>query len=169
MANYGKVKIKDLPVLISDKSIYCEGGGRLLSDIMWPVGSVYISVNNTNPSTYWGGTWVKIASGRVLMGASNDNQLNTTVNSGLPDIYGAVGMGWGDSSAPTLIFNRGYSGALSYYNDGSTSYFTSSNNGSGTHYNQTIRFRASDYNSIYGASSIVQPPAYYVYMWRRTA
>lgn len=26
MTNYGKTKVKDLPVLISDKSIYCEGG-----------------------------------------------------------------------------------------------------------------------------------------------
>lgn len=28
----------------------------------YPVGSVYFSVNNTNPSTYFGGTWVQIGS-----------------------------------------------------------------------------------------------------------
>lgn len=60
MANYGKVKIKDLPVLISDKSIYCEGGGRLLSDSIQPTGSIYISTNNVNPRTLFGGEWSQI-------------------------------------------------------------------------------------------------------------
>lgn len=35
---------------------------------VWPVGSIYISVNNTNPSTYFGGTWVSFGAGRCLVG-----------------------------------------------------------------------------------------------------
>lgn len=36
---------------------------------MWPVGSVYISVLNTNPSTLFGfGTWAAFATGRTLVG-----------------------------------------------------------------------------------------------------
>ena len=41
-------------------------GGKSMSDllnIIYPVGAVYTSVNNTNPSTLFGGTWETIAGG----------------------------------------------------------------------------------------------------------
>lgn len=37
---------------------------------MYPVGSIYLSVKNTNPSTYFGGTWVAWGSGRVPVGST---------------------------------------------------------------------------------------------------
>lgn len=43
-------------------------GEKVVSTEMWPVGSVYISVSNVNPSTLFGGTWVSFASGRTLVG-----------------------------------------------------------------------------------------------------
>lgn len=52
-------------------------------NIIYPVGSIYMSVNNTNPGTLFGGTWKRIAQGRTLMGegvvqANNDNWCGTT-------------------------------------------------------------------------------------------
>lgn len=38
----------------------------------YPVGSIYMSVVGTNPSELFGGTWVDIAHGCVLIGASED-------------------------------------------------------------------------------------------------
>lgn len=37
-----------------------------------PVGSIYISVNTTNPNTYFGGTWERIK-GRFLLGADDSS------------------------------------------------------------------------------------------------
>ena len=37
---------------------------------LYPVGSIYMSVNSTNPSTYFGGTWERIK-GRFLLAADD--------------------------------------------------------------------------------------------------
>lgn len=37
----------------------------------FPVGSVYITTTNTNPSTFLGGTWTQIAQGRTLIGVGS--------------------------------------------------------------------------------------------------
>lgn len=34
----------------------------------FPVGSIYLSVNSTNPTNYYGGTWVLIGQGRTIVG-----------------------------------------------------------------------------------------------------
>lgn len=41
-----------------------------LLEMVYPVGSIYMSVNATSPSTFFGGTWVKIE-GRFLLGATD--------------------------------------------------------------------------------------------------
>lgn len=45
-------------------------------NMIYPVGSVYVSVNSANPSTLFGGTWEQIK-GRFLLGQGN-NVTNTT-------------------------------------------------------------------------------------------
>ena len=54
----------------------------ILLDI-YPVGSIYLSVNNTNPGTLFGGTWVAWGSGRVPVGVNtNDSNFNTVEKTG---------------------------------------------------------------------------------------
>lgn len=40
-------------------------------DTVFPVGSIYLSGNNTSPAALFGGTWVKIAENRAIMGAGS--------------------------------------------------------------------------------------------------
>lgn len=42
--------------------------GRTLFDWIYPVGSIYMSVNSVNPGTLFGGTWVAWGAGRVPVG-----------------------------------------------------------------------------------------------------
>lgn len=45
---------------------------------LYPVGSIYISTNaNFNPQTAWGGTWMKTADGRCLIGANSTYPLGS--------------------------------------------------------------------------------------------
>ena len=48
-------------------------------DMVYPVGSIYISVVNTNPSSLFGGTWVAFASGRTLVGVDTSQSDFSTV------------------------------------------------------------------------------------------
>lgn len=51
--------------------------GSGLLNAIYPIGSIYMSVNNLNPSTIFGGVWEQMAKGRTLVGVdSNDNDFN---------------------------------------------------------------------------------------------
>lgn len=54
-----------------------------LVDLVYPVGSIYMSVNSTNPSQLFGGTWVAWGSGRVPVGVNtSDTDFDTVEETG---------------------------------------------------------------------------------------
>lgn len=125
----------------------------------YPVGAIYISTSSISPASLFGGTWESIASERVLMGVSGSHGAGSTVSAGLPNIKGAVLDTWHGG-------NPSGSGALSVAVNGRSAV---RNGDDGTFTWGNFYFNAASYNSIYGNASTVQPAAYYVYMWRRTA
>ena len=51
--------------------------GDLISKI-YPVGSIYMSVNDVDPAVLFGGTWEKLPAGRCLIGAGSYTPTSTT-------------------------------------------------------------------------------------------
>lgn len=99
------------------------------------------------------------------MGAGNGHNGGDTVEAGLPNITGEIsyvasGYGSENSTATGAFCND------DWFNDGKTGYTA---NGSGGTLIEGLKIDASRSSSIYGNSTTVQPPAFYVYMWRRTS
>ena len=54
-----------------------------IGNALYPVGSIYMSVNNTNPSTFFGGTWEAWGAGKVPVGVdTNDTDFATVEKTG---------------------------------------------------------------------------------------
>ena len=131
-----------------------------------PIGFVWLSTENISPAIYFENTtWELISQNRVLMGAGDGHNGGETVEAGLPNITGSVSWiasGYGSSNSKTYgaFTNNGY------YGDGDTGY---TKDGSGGTLISNFAIDASRSSAIYGKSTTVQPPAFYVYMWRRAS
>ena len=68
----------DQPVSVGNlKRIFAKDSGGGLIDNVYPVGSIYMSVNSANPSTLFGGTWQRIQ-GRFLFAADSAHAAGST-------------------------------------------------------------------------------------------
>ena len=55
------------------------GNDNVYPHPFWPIGSIYISVTNTNPSTYFGGTWQRFGQGKCIVGVNESEAEFSTV------------------------------------------------------------------------------------------
>lgn len=124
---------------------------------MYPVGSVYIGTQSTCPmaSLISGSTWKLVSSGKALWTGTGSNG-NTTIEAGIPNITGqfvaansAAASGSGAFNVVKTENGKGWDGTSAM--------------------RSTYGFDASRSSSVYGKSTTVQPPAYVVNVWRRTA
>lgn len=60
-----------IPVVQNDTTMKMQLG--LLVDIIYPVGSIYMSTNNIDPSNFLGGKWEVFAKGKTLIGVDTDD------------------------------------------------------------------------------------------------
>ena len=71
----------------ADNTTYLETLGKMASiddetfksallDYLYPVGSVYMSISNSNPGDTFGGTWVAFGQGRTLVGVGSNGTTN---------------------------------------------------------------------------------------------
>ena len=143
-------------------------------DAIYPVGSIYMSVNSANPGTLFGGTWEQIT-GRFLLGtgtcAPNSDETFGTIkypnnwnaaagSTGGEDYHGltvyempshdhGILSGFGDKNDPAIDSDGFRYEWWGGNNRGYNNAFISSSGGDGLHNNM--------------------PPYFAVYMWKRTA
>lgn len=56
---------------------------KAVYDMIYPIGSIYMSVNSANPSTLFGGTWEAWGAGKVPVGIdTNDGDFDTVEETG---------------------------------------------------------------------------------------
>ena len=163
---YGSLTFGSFGLKTNEDFIVSEDGTLMLNKLSpYPIGSIYQSIDSTSPAELFGGTWERIASNRVLMGASEEHLADSTAEAGLPNIIG--------TSTVRPYSNNAYTGVIADAWDAfAISKGGASWNENGSSYSSTgkadvFSFNASRYSSIYGNSTTVQPPAYYIYIWKR--
>lgn len=65
-----------------------EGLRKLIGKIMYPIGSIYMSVSPDNPSNIFGGTWIAWGAGRVPVGVGTGTDINSTTQTFAADSTG---------------------------------------------------------------------------------
>ncbi|MBR2679430.1 MAG: hypothetical protein IKE23_01470 [Exiguobacterium sp.] len=139
-----------------------------LLDKVYPIGSIYLGVTATCPIADLGvGTWTLVASDLSLQG-SGTNAAGTTLSAGLPNLVGGsdnVLLSGGGTSATGVFSGNNY---YTQYGGFTTNPNWNIASNGGERY-RDLNFDASRSNAIYGASNTVQPPAYVVNVWQRTA
>lgn len=155
--------------LRADGTWQASGGGITFDDV-YPVGSIYMSVNSANPSTLFGGTWQRIQDTFLLAAGS-------TYSPG--DTGGSASHSIDKANLPSGVTGsvnfRGYNGTgnlitsasgvfSSAGHDASSTMPTTSAGSSNKHYTQ-LSFNLGGS----GTPLDTMPPYLAVYCWQRTA
>lgn len=158
---YNLVLGKGIPILYIDRlnsavGVNCfpknsfEVDGKSIVDIVYPVGSIYMSVNSTSPATLFGGTWEALG-GRFLVGADSTYTAGST----------------GGEASHTLTIDEmpQHNHSIDNYNTagGSTSFMTvtaQAKTGYGNNVQTWYTGGGKAHNNL--------PPYLAVYMWKRT-
>ena len=153
-------------------------GGKSLLDKIYPVGAIYLSLSNTDPSTFLGGTWELLPEGKALWTTTTEGTGGDTIAAGLPNIGGKFYVGGNSVSTSEssrvggAIRGGGNSNINGEKGGGGGSdnrvYFNArlGDIGTATSVNDNTTYTTS---SVYGNSTTVQPPAVKIFAWKRTA
>lgn len=192
----GKVSETDNCFEVSDQwnvKVYGKLLKEYLLDSIYPIGSIYMSVNSTSPVSLFGGTWTKLEN-RFLIGASNSYPLNSTggqtsinlvhkhttsshqlTEEELPNITGSVVLHGAETA--NILYRSG--GCLSLSQGSTTNYRTPANLSSvrgassggviNLNFGKNVAHNHGDTGNALNENQNILPPYIAVYMWKRTA
>lgn len=140
-----------------------------LLEVIYPVGSVYLGTQNTCPiaTLMPGATWTLVSSGKALWTGDGTNG-NTTIAAALPNIKATLTLQDGAGASKKFASGCTVSGAFTKENIARDAVVT----GSAVNFDDAfdLGINAHESNNIYDDNATtVQPPAYVVNVWRRTA
>lgn len=156
-----------------------EGKSSIL-DLIYPVGSIYMSTNNVSPQTFFGGTWQPIedtfllsAGSTYAAGATGGEAEHTLIEDEIPahthgskSLSGTFRLRKSTGNANEITNTSGIVSSAAY-----STTTTTITNSSTAYGQQTITINAThEHNSVgEGLAHNNMPPYLVVYMWERTA
>lgn len=145
------------------------------ADIIYPVGSIYMNVNNTNPKLLFGGEWTQLK-GKFLVGVdSSDTDFNTSGKTGgskkHSHTYGVQYNGyWGSLIGTDEEQVRLYDGKTQQFIESTYTETSSYQDGNSSLTNSKKTIQSSVYETKTNTTEeSTLPPYMTVYMWKRTA
>lgn len=155
-------------------SLYDTWSSSKIRDFIYPIGSIYMSVNNISPATIFGGTWEQIEDRFLLAagttytaGDTGGEAAHTLTDAELPATSGSFRtrrMSWGTGASSSAANVWSPSGKMSITSTGtsgtdSVAYYTGVTRGY-----ETVGF---SFGSDTAHNNM--PPYLAVYIWKRTA
>ena len=138
---------------------------NMILNAVYPVGSIYMSINSTSPATLFGGTWEAISQGRTLVGVGTGTDINGDSMTWTAEAEGGeylhtLTIDEMPSHSHSTVYISSFSGG-------------NQNTRTGYGYNEVALNRSSYGNSVANtgggqAHNNIQP-FFAVYMWKRTA
>ena len=176
----GKVSEKDKTLEIAD-SWELEVHGKKLIDYIYPIGSIYLSVNSTSPATLFGGSWTQLKD-RFLLGAGSTYSSGATGGAATHKLS-VVEMPSHAHDTPFFnnmtnngemksdfigVFGKGVTASQALKDTGQTStmemwWINQTNTAEGNEWAYLTSAKGS------GSAHNNMPPYLVVYMWKRTA
>lgn len=186
-----KFEAEDLVYYEDGAAAVQENSINALANIIYPIGSIYISVNNTNPSVLFGGDWVQIKD-KFLLSAGDTYAAGTgggeaahtltqaetpahTHTRGTMEITGNfrvdfAGEGWSSTREHSGAFYKADGGSGNWLKSISSSgVVAGSGNALTTGFAASRNWSGATSSVGGGASHNNMPPYLTVYMWKRVA
>ena len=144
-------------------------GTNFVLDNVYPIGSIYMNVNSTNPGTLFGGTWEQIQ-GRFLLGMSNSYPAGSQGGEASHTLTTEEMPSHGHNPAN----EAGYSGFITNSKKAFSIGDMGSQSGSGRYYPYASAAFDISRNTLTGTtgggkSHNNMPPYLSIYIWKRTA
>ena len=135
-----------------------------LIDKTYPVGAIYMSVNNTSPSTLFGGTWVQLTDTFLYASNTADTDSTTATDGEATHTLTTNEMPSHTHSPPSWVHYASSDG-----NTGNYSVTRVTANNGNTYVNSTPQINKDVGYTGGGQAHNNMPPYMKVFMWKRTA